>query len=120
MGGQECRSATHECDLPEYCSGDSEYCPEDVFKVDGSTCEKNNVCSKMYTYQSMYFIFEIVLQAYCFEGSCRTHSDQCRLLWGPTGESSSILCYKMNNRGSQQGNCGYNRLNKTYAKCQNE
>lgn len=42
--GLECRSALHECDLPEYCTGKSEYCPDNVFKIDGSTCEKKKVC----------------------------------------------------------------------------
>ncbi|XP_025201152.1 disintegrin and metalloproteinase domain-containing protein 9 [Melanaphis sacchari] len=97
LAGVECRSALHECDLPEYCTGDSEYCPDNVFKFDGSTCEAN--------------------KAYCFNGSCRTHADQCRLLWGPTGESSENMCYLGNTKGSPQGNCGYNRLNKTYVKC---
>ncbi|XP_060864601.1 disintegrin and metalloproteinase domain-containing protein 9 [Metopolophium dirhodum] len=100
FAGVECRSAPHECDLPEYCTGDSEYCPDNVFKFDGTTCEKN--------------------QAFCFNGSCRTHADQCHLLWGPTGESSANECYQMNLKGSPQGNCGYNRLNKSYVKCTQE
>ena len=36
--GTECRKAVRECDLPEYCLGDSEYCPDDVFKEDGHEC----------------------------------------------------------------------------------
>ncbi|XP_050532167.1 disintegrin and metalloproteinase domain-containing protein 28 [Daktulosphaira vitifoliae] len=98
--GFECREATHECDLPEYCSGDSEYCPENVFKIDGTDCDNNN--------------------AFCYQGSCRTHTNQCRLLWGPTGESSPVQCYKMNTKGTRQGNCGYNRLYKNYTKCDND
>lgn len=39
----ECRSALHECDLPEFCTGESEYCPDNVFKIDGTTCEQNRV-----------------------------------------------------------------------------
>ncbi|XP_050435802.1 disintegrin and metalloproteinase domain-containing protein 28 [Adelges cooleyi] len=97
--GVECRAAPHECDLPEYCDGDSEYCPDNVYKIDGSTCDNTN--------------------AYCYQGTCRSHTDQCRLLWGPTGLSSPIQCYKMNNKGTKQGNCGYNRLNKTFSKCEN-
>lgn len=38
--GTQCRSADHECDLPEYCTGESEYCPTDVFKMDGESCDK--------------------------------------------------------------------------------
>lgn len=98
--GTECRSAEHECDLPEYCTGQSEYCPSDVFKMDGETCSMG--------------------KAFCYQGSCRTHNDQCKLLWGPTGTSSDDQCYDMNNRGSKNGNCGYNRIDSSYIRCNDE
>ncbi|KAK9501459.1 hypothetical protein O3M35_012175 [Rhynocoris fuscipes] len=98
--GTMCRSADHECDLPEYCTGESEYCPGDVFKMDGETCDYG--------------------KAFCYKGTCRSHSDQCRLLWGPSGKSSDFLCYRMNTKGSRHGNCGYNRLNQSYVKCYDE
>lgn len=41
--GTMCRTAERECDLPEYCTGLSEYCPEDVYKVDGEPCNKGLV-----------------------------------------------------------------------------
>ena len=31
--GEVCRLSEHECDLPEYCTGKSEFCPSDIFKV---------------------------------------------------------------------------------------
>ncbi|XP_076651130.1 disintegrin and metalloproteinase domain-containing protein meltrin [Halictus rubicundus] len=95
--GTECRSAEHECDLPEYCTGQSEYCPADIFKMDGESCN--------------------VGKAFCYQGSCRTHNDQCKLLWGPTGISSDAQCYDMNNKGTRHGNCGYNRVETSYVKC---
>ncbi|KAG7189977.1 hypothetical protein KM043_006137 [Ampulex compressa] len=95
--GTECRSAEHECDLPEYCTGQSEYCPVDVFKMDGEGCSMG--------------------KAFCYQGSCRTHNDQCKLLWGPTGTSSDSQCYDMNKRGTKHGNCGYNRVESSYVKC---
>ncbi|XP_076164511.1 disintegrin and metalloproteinase domain-containing protein meltrin isoform X2 [Ptiloglossa arizonensis] len=98
--GTECRSAEHECDLPEYCTGQSEYCPVDVFKMDGESCSMG--------------------KAFCYQGSCRTHNDQCKLLWGPTGTSSDDQCYAMNNKGSKHGNCGYNRVESSYVKCTDE
>nr|XP_003701399.1 PREDICTED: disintegrin and metalloproteinase domain-containing protein 12 [Megachile rotundata] len=98
--GTECRSAEHECDLPEYCTGQSEYCPVDVFKMDGESCSMG--------------------KAFCYQGSCRTHNDQCKLLWGPTGSSSDDQCYDMNNRGTKHGNCGYNRVESSYVKCTDE
>ncbi|XP_065225207.1 disintegrin and metalloproteinase domain-containing protein 9 [Planococcus citri] len=98
--GTMCRSADRECDLPEYCTGQSEYCPEDVYKVDGESCNK--------------------AMAYCYKGNCRSHSDQCRLLWGPSGQSSDMQCYQQNIKGNRSGNCGYNRLNMSYIKCKDE
>ncbi|XP_039294126.1 uncharacterized protein LOC111052645 [Nilaparvata lugens] len=58
--------------------------------------------------------------AYCYQGSCRSHSDQCKLLWGPSGMSSDTQCYKMNSKGNRYGNCGYNRLNQSYLKCEGD
>ncbi|KAF6209016.1 hypothetical protein GE061_014759 [Apolygus lucorum] len=98
--GSMCRSADHECDLPEYCTGESEYCPNDVFKMDGETCYEG--------------------KAFCYKGTCRSHTDQCKLLWGPSGKSSDMKCYYMNTKGSRHGNCGYNRLNQSYIKCFDE
>lgn len=96
MAGSHCRPAENECDLPEYCTGESEYCPADVFRRDTEPCDGD--------------------QAYCFHGSCRSHANQCRILWGPTGDNS-VHCYEKNIEGSRLGNCGYNRLNKTFVKC---
>ncbi|KAI4491099.1 hypothetical protein M0802_010409 [Mischocyttarus mexicanus] len=98
--GTECRSAEHECDLPEYCTGQGEYCPVDVFKMDGESCSMG--------------------KAFCYQGSCRTHNDQCKLLWGPTGTSSDTECYEMNSKGSKHGNCGYNRIESSYVKCSDQ
>ncbi|XP_044726818.1 disintegrin and metalloproteinase domain-containing protein 12-like [Chrysoperla carnea] len=99
IAGTLCRSADHECDLPEYCTGQSEYCPNDVYKMDTETCDGG--------------------KAFCYQGSCRTRSDQCKILWGPSG-SSSDECYKLNNKGTRHGNCGYNRLNSSYIKCRDD
>ncbi|XP_023165287.2 disintegrin and metalloproteinase domain-containing protein 12 [Drosophila hydei] len=96
MAGSTCRPAGNECDLPEFCTGESEYCPTDVFRRDTEPCDGN--------------------QAYCFLGSCRSHTNQCRILWGPTG-NNSVHCYEKNLEGSRLGNCGYNLLNQTFVKC---
>lgn len=98
-GGSICREATKLCDLPEYCTGESEFCPEDVTKMDGLEC---NTASG---------------QAYCFNGECRTHTDQCKLLWGPSGNNSNDLCYQKNANGSRHAHCGYDLRTEKYAKC---
>ncbi|XP_037811310.1 disintegrin and metalloproteinase domain-containing protein 9 [Lucilia sericata] len=100
IAGTECRNAENECDLPEYCTGESEYCPRDVFKRDTEECDNG--------------------QAYCYQGNCRSHSYQCRILWGPTGENSEPCYAQMNVQGKRVGNCGYNRLNSTYIACEEE
>ncbi|EDW85054.2 uncharacterized protein Dwil_GK14446 [Drosophila willistoni] len=99
MAGKPCREAENECDLPEYCTGESEYCPKDVYRRDAEPCDGG--------------------QAYCFHGNCRSHGNQCRVLWGPTGDNSEH-CYYKNKEGNRLGNCGYNRVNKTYVPCATE
>lgn len=94
-----CRGAVGECDLPEYCLGDNEFCPDDVYKRDTDECKDGN--------------------AFCYQGTCRTRNDQCRLLWGPSGESSE-QCYQKNLNGSRHGNCGYNKPKETYTQCKPE
>ncbi|XP_002137337.3 disintegrin and metalloproteinase domain-containing protein 12 [Drosophila pseudoobscura] len=97
LAGSACREAENECDLPEFCTGESEYCPTDVYRRDTEPCDGG--------------------QAYCFHGNCRSHANQCRILWGPTGDNS-VHCYHKNMEGSRLGNCGYNRLNKTFVQCE--
>ncbi|CAG9804945.1 unnamed protein product [Chironomus riparius] len=92
-----CRETSGECDLPEYCNGDSEYCPNDVFKRDTEDCNDG--------------------ESYCYQGSCRSHTDQCKILWGPSGASSE-QCYEKNINGSRHGNCGYDKFKKEYLTCQ--
>ncbi|XP_008199895.2 disintegrin and metalloproteinase domain-containing protein 12 [Tribolium castaneum] len=98
--GTLCRSADYECDLPEYCTGHSEYCPADIYKMDAEMCDGG--------------------KAFCYHGFCRTRTDQCKLLWGETGKSSDDQCYKMNIKGNRHGNCGYDKFNKSFFKCNDE
>ncbi|XP_017046780.1 zinc metalloproteinase-disintegrin-like MTP8 [Drosophila ficusphila] len=99
LAGSACREEENECDLPEYCTGESEYCPADVFRRDTEPCDGG--------------------KAYCFQGTCRSHSSQCRTLWGPTGQNSEH-CYNNNTEGTRLGNCGYNRLSNTYLPCEEQ
>ena len=38
-----CRAPVGECDLPEFCWGNSQYCPNDVFLQDGVECYNGQV-----------------------------------------------------------------------------
>lgn len=95
-----CRNTISECDLPEYCDGISEFCPTDTFHQNGKECSKG--------------------KAFCYDGHCQSHMDQCKLLWGHTGKTSDLKCFEQNYRGNVNGNCGYNRINQTYKACRKE
>ena len=60
--GTECRASNGECDIAEYCSGESNECPTDEHRLDGTTCNNNG--------------------GYCYSGSCPTHNDQCGAAFG--------------------------------------
>ncbi|XP_058117428.1 zinc metalloproteinase-disintegrin-like MTP4 [Anopheles coustani] len=93
-----CRVERGECDLPEYCTGRSEYCPPDVHRRDTEVCAGG--------------------EAYCVGGQCRTRTEQCRALWGPSGRAASESCYASNSHGTKYGNCGYQgRPVESYRKC---
>ncbi|XP_035779434.1 zinc metalloproteinase-disintegrin-like BmMP isoform X2 [Anopheles albimanus] len=93
-----CRPAEGECDLPEYCSGESEYCPGDVYRRDTEVCAGG--------------------EAHCVGGRCRTRTDQCRFLWGPSGRAAGEECYALNRQGTKHGNCGYEvHPEERYQKC---
>ncbi|XP_044004033.1 zinc metalloproteinase-disintegrin-like crotastatin [Aphidius gifuensis] len=95
-----CRSRKGECDLPEYCDGKSEYCPQDVFKIDGEKCKSG--------------------KAFCHQGNCQSHSDQCRKLWGPSICISKLNCYDRNTLGYWGGNCGYDISKNISKKCEKD
>ncbi|XP_058455339.1 zinc metalloproteinase-disintegrin-like EoMP06 [Malaya genurostris] len=95
--GVDCREARGECDLPEFCTGNSEHCPADVFKRDTEVCADGT--------------------AFCCDGDCRTRNDQCRLLWGPSGKESDELCYARNVNGTKYANCGYDRDTHSFQRC---
>uniref|UniRef100_A0A182YLM7 Uncharacterized protein n=1 Tax=Anopheles stephensi TaxID=30069 RepID=A0A182YLM7_ANOST len=93
-----CRQARGECDLPEYCTGRTEFCPPDVYRRDTEPCAAG--------------------EAHCIAGRCRTRTDQCRALWGPSGHAASDACYEANAKGTKYGNCGYEgRPAESFRKC---
>ncbi|XP_051972555.1 zinc metalloproteinase-disintegrin-like batroxstatin-1 [Xyrauchen texanus] len=83
-----CRPENDDCDLPEYCTGKSAECPEDVFTVNGLPCKNG--------------------KSYCYNGQCPTKEDQCIKMWGPTAEIGRDYCYNQNTRGESYAYCKRN------------
>lgn len=72
--GTLCRERSGLCDLPEYCTGESPFCPPNSYQIDGASCDGG--------------------KAYCYSGMCLTYKDQCVQLWGPGKDTtcSEIHC----------------------------
>ncbi|XP_041283549.1 disintegrin and metalloproteinase domain-containing protein 33 [Onychostruthus taczanowskii] len=97
VAGTLCREAAGSCDLPEYCTGASPYCPANVYLLDGSSCARG--------------------QAYCSTGMCMTHQQQCVQLWGPGAWPAPDACFQdVNMAGNTYGNCGKDSQGR-YVKC---
>ncbi|XP_060469468.2 disintegrin and metalloproteinase domain-containing protein 33 isoform X2 [Panthera onca] len=88
--GVLCRRAAGDCDLPEFCTGTSPYCPPDTFLLDGSSCASG--------------------RGYCRDGACPTLEQQCQQLWGPGSSPAPEACFQtVNSAGDAHGNCGQDR-----------
>ncbi|XP_071610031.1 disintegrin and metalloproteinase domain-containing protein 33 [Heliangelus exortis] len=97
VAGTMCREAAGSCDLPEYCKGTSPYCPANVYLLDGSSCAYG--------------------EAYCKDGMCMTHHQQCVQLWGPGAWPAPDACFQdVNMAGNTYGNCGKDSQGR-YVKC---
>uniref|UniRef100_A0A8C9WCM8 ADAM metallopeptidase domain 15 n=1 Tax=Scleropages formosus TaxID=113540 RepID=A0A8C9WCM8_SCLFO len=85
--GWMCREALGECDLPEYCTGTSPYCPPNVFLQSGEPCKDGT--------------------SYCFGGICASLDSQCQTLWGSNSTQAPEVCFSsVNKQGNKFGNCG--------------
>ncbi|CAL8099173.1 unnamed protein product [Calicophoron daubneyi] len=95
--GTVCRNESGSCDLPEYCDGRSQWCPVDVYKVDGTVCSTDEG-----------------KKAYCIRGGCREAEGWCRVLWGKTSRRGNPNCFYENEvyqggKADPIANCGKNR-----------
>ncbi|XP_072846086.2 disintegrin and metalloproteinase domain-containing protein 19 [Pogona vitticeps] len=102
--GTLCREQARPCDLPEYCTGKSPFCPANFYQMDGTPCADG--------------------RAYCYSGMCLTYEQQCLQLWGSGARPAPDLCFeKVNAAGDSYGNCGkdtngrYKTCNARDAKC---
>ena len=62
--GTQCRAASGNCDIAEYCPGDSSECLPDEHTRDGVSCNSNGATG------------------YCYSGICPTHNAQCQGAFG--------------------------------------
>ena len=60
--GTVCRSATQQCDIAEFCMGDSSSCPTDLHLQDGSPCNGGS--------------------DFCYTGVCENLDAQCLRFFG--------------------------------------
>ncbi|XP_040459820.1 disintegrin and metalloproteinase domain-containing protein 19 [Falco naumanni] len=96
--GTLCRERSGLCDLPEYCTGESPFCPQNSYQIDGSSCDGG--------------------KAYCYSGMCLTYKEQCLQLWGPGARPAPDACFeKVNAAGDIYGNCGKD-IYGNYRKCE--
>ncbi|KAM3859613.1 zinc metalloproteinase-disintegrin-like VLAIP-B [Diretmus argenteus] len=103
QSGSVCRSAAGECDLSEYCTGLSGFCPEDAFEMNGTPCSDMG-------------------DGYCHDGQCPTHQQHCWRLFGSGAKVGSDACFALNRGGRDGANCGrttygYNRCTPPNVKC---
>ncbi|KAB5555369.1 hypothetical protein PHYPO_G00033230 [Pangasianodon hypophthalmus] len=96
--GSLCRASANECDLDEYCTGMSEKCPEDSFRMNGIPCSYGD--------------------SYCYDGQCPTHLQHCQRLWGKDAKMAARVCFLRNTLGRHDAHCG--RSKDGYRSCADE
>ncbi|KAK2824234.1 hypothetical protein Q5P01_021409 [Channa striata] len=74
-----CRPKTGDCDLAEYCTGFSAFCPTDAYAQNGLPCNRG--------------------KGYCYNGQCPSRRAHCKRLWGPDAEVAADDCFYLH------GNC---------------
>ncbi|XP_054986450.1 disintegrin and metalloproteinase domain-containing protein 20-like [Sorex araneus] len=94
--GTLCRQQVSECDLPEWCHGNSPECPEDTFVQNGLPCSNSS---------------------FCFLSRCSTtHDIQCKRLFGKDARTASHACFQeVNVQNNRFGHCGI--VNNTFVRC---
>lgn len=73
---EACRMQTNECDLPEVCTGENEWCPDDLYKSNGISCHKKD--------------------GFCWNGECQIKDRQCQSMWSKSSTSVHASSYDLN------------------------
>lgn len=74
-----CRKSNDFCDLTEFCDGNSEFCPQDIWAHNGLKCKKLYFVLIILPNNLNCFYFLKFLgtvnndEAYCFDGKCQSH-----------------------------------------------
>ncbi|KAM4837223.1 disintegrin and metalloproteinase domain-containing protein 32 isoform 2-T2 [Thomomys bottae] len=86
--GVECRPAkSDECDIPEFCNGSSEACPENSYIINGHMCKNN--------------------QFFCYDGICHDLDERCESYFGPGSKNAPFSCYEeIQSQIDRFGHCG--------------
>ncbi|KAH9518359.1 Disintegrin and metalloproteinase domain-containing protein 12 [Bulinus truncatus] len=96
-----CRPRQSECDIPEFCDGNSGNCPFNTYIEDGHPCAEGS--------------------GYCIGGICPTVDVQCQGIWGADAKGGHDQCFqRFNPTGNFNGHCGKDKSTGSYAKCQND
>ncbi|NXC21104.1 ADA23 protein, partial [Corythaeola cristata] len=90
----DCRYAVNECDIAEFCTGDSGQCPPNLRKQDGYACDSNqNCCNKLCKFSRL--------------SCCQWKVHSFFLSSSTESSGSDKFCYeKLNTEGTKKGNCG--------------
>ena len=84
--GSLCREAVSECDVPEYCDGESLICPRNDFKHTGHQCAGG--------------------EGFCYGSHCKTKDGQCQSFFGRRSRSSPECKSKLNKGNELDRQCG--------------
>ncbi|XP_006876243.1 PREDICTED: disintegrin and metalloproteinase domain-containing protein 20-like [Chrysochloris asiatica] len=82
--GSLCRNIQNVCDLPEYCTGESYRCPDNLYMQDGTPCTEDG---------------------YCYQGNCTDRSMHCKEIFGENAVNADSFCYNVNMKGNRFGHC---------------
>ncbi|XP_062817298.1 disintegrin and metalloproteinase domain-containing protein 2 isoform X2 [Anolis carolinensis] len=96
--GTVCRDAGDaECDLKEYCNGNSSLCTDNFYVEDGQLCDGEN--------------------GVCMSGACQSSDQWCRQVFGKDSKSGTSQCYEeINSQKDRMGHCGSSA--RGYESCQ--
>ena len=69
-----CRTAADHCDFDERCTGQSNQCPSNRYRLDGTPCENHG-------------------SSFCLRGYCNTANIACEIIYDRHAASGIKFCY---------------------------